>query len=791
MNLIKYFVAVVMLALLTACGGGGGSPGLPSGSANKTALFTTAPASLNLAGGATSPSYTISGGIEPYVASSDTPSSVGVSLSGSSFTITATAGTSGTGSVTIVDSAGTKVTVSVTVPSPAALFTTAPSTLNMGAGTTSGAAYQVSGGTKPYAVSSSDARIATGVVDPTSFLLTINALSAGTATLRISDALGASYPVTVVVDNDGGTAASAASTIDILASGNSMNSAPGSLISFLVTVKDRLNTALPAQTVTFSASSGTLSGANPSPVTGASGTISTVTLSPGTDASNRYITVTAATGLVSKSIGVPVVGTTLTVSGPGAALLGSTPQSFTVKASDSSGKPIVGASLAIASAKGNGISPSTVTTDSSGVGTFSFTASNTGADTLTATGLGATGKATVNVSNVDFSFVAPAVAASMNVGAANPVTVLYRVAGVGVAGQTVSFAATRGALSATTTVTDAFGQATVNVSSTTAGPVTLSAQTTTSSGTASTSLAAAFVATVPAALVLQANPSAVLPNAPGSTTNQSALTAVVRDAVGNPVQGQVVNFSAVADGSSGSISPGSATTDAYGVATAQFIAGPLSTATDGVQIRATVQSAATITGTASLTVNGSALFISIARSGTLTPIDSTTYQKDFSVYVTDATGAPAGNRVVTLSVWPTAYGKGNLVFPAPSGPWSYAIGSPTVCPNEDINQNGNLDLVPAEDTNNNGKLDPGNPAVITPSVTTDALGFASFTLRYGKNYAMWLSSQIIAKSLVSGTESRQLQNYDLEMLADDATSPSAPANVISPFGTASVCTNPN
>lgn len=768
-------------------------------------MYTTAPAAgVFLANTDPPVSYDIYGGTPTYTVASSNTNVVRASLSVfNRFSLQAVAG--GTAKVSVKDATGFTVTIDVTVGSANSFFVAAPATLNMGAGTSS--TYQVSGGAKPYTVSSSDVRVATGVVDPVSSILTITALTSGTASLKIADALGAFYLITVVVDSTGGTGSGAAATIDILASSNTLNSTSGSLVNFIVTVKNGANAALPNQTVVFTASSGTLTGANPAPTTNAAGTISTVSLSPGADASNRSITVTATTGSISKSIVIPVVGTTISVSGPGAALVGSAPQNFTLKAVDSSGKPIVGAGLTIASTLGNGLSAQAVTTDTSGSGTVAFTAVNVGTDTLTVTGLGASGTATVVVSNVDFGFTAPAPAALLPVSVANTVSVRYRVAGVGVPGQTVSFATTRGTLyadvgltiPATTAVTDGTGVATIYVKSDTAGTVTVSAQ----YGTARSSLTAAFVATVPATLVLQANPAALLPNAVGSTTNQSALTAIVRDAIGNPVQGVVVNFNAVTDASGGSIAPGSVTTDASGTATAQFIAGATSTAANGVTIRASVQLFPSISNTAALTVNGSALFISIARSNTLTAYDSTTYQKDFSVYVTDATGAPAGNRTVTLSVWPTKFGKGYLVYPAPSGPWTYESHALTptsinACPNEDQNRNGVIDpllIAPfTEDTNLNGKLDPGSPAVITSSVTTDALGFGTFTLRYGKNYAWWVIAQVTAKSLVSGTESSQVQDYVLEMTSDDAKSPSTPANAISPFGYLDVlapsCSNP-
>jgi hypothetical protein len=776
-------------------------------------MYTTAPTGgVFLASTDPALTYQIYGGRPAYTVTSSNTNVVQASLTApgsNQFTLQAIAG--GKAKVLVLDSAGLPVTIDVNVGSVNGFFVAAPATLNMGAGSTSLAPYRVSGGAKPYSVATSDSRVATALVDPVTSLLTVTAVSVGIATLQVADAIGSTpYTISVVVDNAGGigSSSSAVATIDILATSNTLNSTPGSTVGFVVTVKNGANAALPNQAVVFTASSGTLTGANPAPVTSAAGAIATVSLSPGADASNRSITVTATTGGISKSIVIPVVGTTVSVSGPGAALVGSAPQNFTLKAVDSSGKPVVGAGLTIASSKGNGLSSQTVTTDISGSATVLYTATNAGigTDTLTVSGQGTSGTATVVVSNVDFAFTAPAPAALLPVTTATTVTLRYALAGVGQNGQTVNFATTRGTLYAdallTTPATSAVtagvgpaaGVATIYVKSDTAGPVTVSAQL----GTARSSLTAAFVATVPATLVLQANPAALLPNAAGSTTNQSALTAVVRDAIGNPVQGAVVNFNAIADASGGSIAPGSVTTDASGTATAQFIAGPSSTAANGVQIRATVQSNPAILGDTFLTANGSALFISIARSNTLTDFDSTTYQKNFSVYVTDATGAPAGNRAVTLSVDPISYGKGTLTYVALSVRWDYTGLVPAVvCQNEDQlfpldptkYRNGILDAL--EDVNGNGKLEPGSPAVIVSSVTTDALGFATFTLRFGKNYAWWVNTQIVAKSLVSGTESKQVVSYLLEMSAADAASAATPANVSSPFGVANLCTNPN
>jgi hypothetical protein len=763
------------------------------------ALFTTAPSAFQMSIGG-SEAFTIVGGTPPYSVKSTDTNAARVVFDGSNgFAISAFA--FGTPSVIVTDSKGVSVSISVTIGSSAALFVNAPATLAVGAGqvlppdylVTGG--YAITGGTAPYTVSSSDSRIATGTISGAK--LTINGIKSGFATLTVFDSAGAAQTINVTVDGNSGTGA--ATIIDIFASSSTLASAPGSKVTFIVNVKDGLNTAVPKETVTFSASNGgTLFGANPSPITDANGTIATVSLSPGSDATNRSIVVTAAIGTVNKTITIPVTGTTLTLSGVGSALAGTAATPFAVKALDSGGKPIAGATLSISSTTGNGVSPTTVVTDVAGSATVNFSPTVAGTDTVKVTGLGTSAQTTVVVSNEDFSFISPAANDKLVVNSPSAVTACYKVGGVGVAGQTVTFSTTRGTLGAATAATVGVtvpqtipvGCATTTISSSTAGPVTVSAQLAAPS-TARTSSSASFVATVPSRIDLQANPGSLAPNAAGATTNQSALTATVRDATGNPVSGVTVNFTATSDLSNGTISPGSTTTDANGIATVQFIPGALSTSTNGVVLKATLPAFPSVTSaTANLTVSGQSLFISIGVASDIVILDTTTYQKNFTAYLTDASGAPSANRTVTLSVLPTQYGKGFLVYDTINKVWTYSATSPTRCGNEDLNNDGILDA--GEDTNGNGRLTPGLPVVVSPAtVTTDASGYAKFSLLYGKNFAWWLDSQITARASVGGTESKQLNNYSLELDAATAKSEGSPPNQTSPFGTATVCTNPN
>jgi hypothetical protein len=760
--------------------------------APSTSFLVNAPTDVALGVGATA-SYQITGGTAPYTATAEDGRIASGFVSGATLTVVAVK--NGSTKLYVFDSAGgapKTITVKVGDSTSAAVTVNAPSPLAMGGGST--ASYQISGGTAPYTVSSSDGRIASASVSLTT--LTINAIKSGAVKLYLFDANGVSKILDVNVDGNSGTGA--ATTVDIFASSSTLTSAPGSKVTFTVNVKDGLNTAVPNQTVTFSASNGgTLFGANPSPVTDANGTIATVSLSPGADSSNRSIVVTASIGTVTKTITIPVTGTTLSLSGVGSALAGTAATPFTVKALDSGGKPISGATLSISSTTGNGVSPTSVVTDVAGSATVNFTPSVAGTDTVKVTGLGASAQTTVVVSNEDFSFLAPAANVKLDVNTPGAVTACYKVGGVGVAGQTVTFSTTRGTLAATSMSTVGItvpqtvpvGCATTTMTSTTAGPVTVSAQLSAPS-TARTSSTAMFVSRVPTRIDLQANPGSLAPNTAGATNNQSALTATVRDATGNPVSDVTVNFAAISDLSNGTISPGSTTTDANGIATVQFIPGALSTSTNGVVLSATLPAFATVTPvTATLTVSGQSLFISIGVASDLVILDSTTYQKNFTAYITDASGAPSANRTVNLSVIPTRYGKGSLVVGATT--WTYSATSPTRCSNEDVNFNGILES--GEDTNLDGRLTPGLPAVISPaSVTTDASGYAKFGLLYGKNYAWWLDTQITARAAVGGTESKQLSNYSLELDSVAASNTAAsPPNQTSPFGTATVCTDKN
>jgi hypothetical protein len=557
-------------------------------------------------------------------------------------------------------------------------------------------------------------------------------------------------------------------------------------------VKDSQNRAMPGQTVTFTASSGNLLGSLPAKVTGPAGEpVTGVMLSPGSDRSNRAIVLTASSGGVSQSLTIPVTGTALSLVTDSSVLLGGT-TTLTATARDSNAQPIAGVTLTASSSLGNSVTPANAVTDSSGVAQFNYRGSNSGLDTVVVQGLGTSKSAQIAISAEDFSFVTPAANTAIAIGSPQTMTVRLLSGGLPASGRVVTFSTTRGTLSVSSAVTDSQGYASTSASSSTSGPASVVAR----AGTAQALLPVSFLAISPATLVLQVNPGAVAPNTSGNG-NQATLQATVRDTAGNPVAGRVVNFTALSDLSNGTISPGSGVTDTNGIVTVQFVPGALTTANNGVKIQATVQGTSpAVSGVATLTVSGQALFISIGKGRLIGDLSEPVYKKEFSVYVTDANGAPVPNKNVVLAVYADRYYKGFFRIPDPtrgeSGTqWIQNVTAPA-CSNEDVERNGILGFGQNVDVNANGKLDPGLPVVVTPaSVTTDAGGFATFFLEYGKNFATWLDTTITARASAGGTESVQTQAYSLDMAASDNSLESDPPNKISPFGTANVCTNPN
>jgi len=443
----------------------------------------------------------------------------------------------------------------------------------------------------------------------------------------------------------------------------------------------------------------------------------------------------------------------------------------------------------VVSALGNSVGQTIPKTDATGSAKFLYTANNSGTDTLTISGLGATISYTVLVNAVDLSVLSPSANTTIPVGTSQNIIVRYKSSGIGVSGASVAFSTTRGNFQNSSATTDQNGDAVVSVSSITAGPAVVIAQI---ANVGQVSIPVQFVATAPSSIVIQANPGAVLPNAAGTSVNQATIEAIVRDASGNAVANRQVNFSTLEDLSNGQFSAASATTDINGRAQVQFIPGANSTSSGGVIVQGQVANT-TVISTATLTVNGKSLFITINFGNTIDNLDETTYKKSFTVQVKDANGVGVGGQVVTLSAIPLGYYTGYLT--KQGGTWKYFVLS-SMCPNEDsgvYNSNGayNGILNSNEDKNGDGSLTPGNVALVTPGdVTTDSGGRATFYLQYGEQFAPWVDVKLSARTSVEGTESVNSITYSLNGSISDFTGDGAPAGITSPFGITSDCLVP-
>ncbi|HEY0339411.1 MAG TPA: Ig-like domain-containing protein [Steroidobacteraceae bacterium] len=716
--------------------------------------------------------------------------------------------TSGTGTSSSTNSCGTGGTQPTGVPATLEVTTTttnipgdgsASATINALVTDSSGAA--VSGTSVTFVASAGTLSASSGTTDSTgktSVTLVAGKAAPGTPITVTATAGTLTGSTTVTV------AAAAQQSITLATSSptiSSDNSVPVTVTAF---VKDANNNFVAGATVDFSATSGGLS-VNSGGVTDANGS-ATASLSVAGDPSTRTITVTAAANGASSTINVGVVGTSLTLDGP-TSLVQGTPGTYTITLTDSGNKGIAAVPVAVSSSAGNTLSASSVTTDTTGHATFTVTATKPTTDTLTATALGTSAALPVQVSSQQFSFTAPASQALIPIVGSPctpnvPVSVNFTSGGAPIAdGTPVTFSSTRGTLSSANATTVG-GVATVNICATTAGPATLSAAATPAAPAAPVSATEVvnFISTSPSALNLQASPQTV------SINGKSTFTAVVRDAAGNLVQNQEVDFT-LTDTTGGQLSVGSAVTDVEGVATTVYTAGTTASSANGVSVIAKLQTNGAVTDTATLTVSGAALHISfgtgqkIRENGT-----SSAFLQDWFVTVVDSSGASVPNKAVTLTLHSAsrphfAYFKGAYEVCGtswvpydgvtrgcdPSG--KLALTQPTACFNEDLDLSGVYNS--AEDINHDNVLEPGDIAIVTTNpIVTGADGTATFTIEWPEDHSQWVAVDLTATASVAGTESSSTTSFVLPVLATYLTTiTSSPPGAVSPYGVGA-CTDP-
>jgi len=602
---------------------------------------------------------------------------------------------------------------------------------------------------------------------------TVRAMATSTSVAGATSITVAGSTSTPVTPPPSGTGGPVANRIDLLVSSPQLSSNGTGSVTLTALVRDAANNVLSGIPVRFAADSGGIQVTNGT--TGATGT-ATALLTTGGDQRNRAINVTATVDNINSRNTVQITGTTLSISGANAIVLGvSTRLSILLR--DSGGTGIANQPVTVISALGNPLSDTTVTTDFTGQTTVDVTGLIPGNDTLQVSGLGTTATTILLVSAANFLLTAPAPATQVPLNTPQPVAVHWDQAGVPQVGQLINFFATRGNFLATPTapcppspvqtqtptisvLTDTQGNATVGICADNSGPAILSAAANVSSGPSS-QVGIEFVATTVAPpLILQASPTTLGVNVSGGTTQQSIITAVLRDSQGNLVQNKTVSF-AVQDVSGGRIAPPSAVTDSFGRASTVYVAGAVPSAQDGVLITATADG---VQNTVTLTVTQQPLFVILGTGNLLTAPTSTQYSQPYSVLVNDANGNPVAGATVELNVIPIRYEKGLYVLSFNSVNRT-CVGwlkfrtiqgnlnpddADYACDNEDVNLNGILNN-PGEDHNSNDRLDPGNVAAAPRTVTTDATGFALFEVLYAKEFT-WVEVELEARAFVAGSE---------------------------------------
>ena len=574
----------------------------------------------------------------------------------------------------------------------------------------------------------------------------------------------------------GGDPVIVASALELNASSRQLGSAGAKPIVLSAIAKDSNNNAISGADIIFSVDNGATINTEDSSAT-STGSVKTANLTPGLP-KNRTLTVTATSGSQSKTILVDVVGTSVVIDGPDSITLGKD-VAFLLKLKDSEDKPISFEPVELTAESGSTIkTESNLQTNAIGEIAFTLTASNGGQEKVIAKVLGAEFTKKVEISGDDF--LLSSATEEIEINNDKIINFLWEKEGVPQANKPITISATRGTLSTQSVVTDSAGKASFTITSSTAGQTVIAA---TSTNGLSTSLTREFVATTPAYLNTQADPSLISPN--GSST----IVAKIRDINDNPVKNKVIDFR-LNDTVNGVLSASTAVTDSLGRASISYTAGNSSSAKDGVKVTTFIQGYPGVADdSVFLTVGGKALRIVLGHDHLVFKEDAF-YKKNIAVIVTDSAGSPLKDQKVDFTITPKEYYKGFMRVVDTDGDgtgdsWAQFTTAP-VCISEDFDNDGNLDA--GEDLNNNGTLEPTRDATVTNSGITDEQGKITVELIYPKNTAMWSKQNITASTQVNGTEFVENTDMVLPLAGDDASDIKvAPPNILSPYGLSGSC----
>ena len=527
---------------------------------------------------------------------------------------------------------------------------------------------------------------------------------------------------------------------------------------------------------------------------------------------NVDVEVTVTAGESTETIVVRAYGTELDVQGLQKSVVAGEELEATLTLTAGDGEPIANRPVRVESAIGNTIEPAEPVTDANGVATVRI-GSAAGADTITVGALddeSLTQRFEFGVSADRLEFSTASGQTVFPVDSTGEVRVRWTSGGAPVAFRDLRVSTTAGTINTTPTVTtDADGRVTLPISSSAAGEARITVEDL--DGDPVSDFGIAFVATTPALLDVGATSTRVY------VDGSSQITALVRDANGNPVAGEEVAFSS-ASLSGGQLSPAATVTNEEGRATTTFRAGSIATEIDAIEVTAVTGGTPAFTDSVRLSVVERRLNVSIGRGSKLEEDAlQTRNERNMIVQVADGSGAALADAEVALSIAPMSYSKGRLVPVDEAGVpfidgdeswtpdfWAVVYDDfATECMAEDaLSLNRSLD--PGEDVNGNGRLDPQDPAVLAPvesgdvatldaggTLFTAADGTGYFRLVYPKGNANWVTVRVTARASHLGTEAQDSLIMTLPAIAGDVDFDSGePPNFLSPYGQELDCTSP-
>lgn len=307
---------------------------------------------------------------------------------------------------------------------------------------------------------------------------------------------------------------------------------------------------------------------------------------------------------------------------------------------------------------------------------------------------------------------------------------------------------------------------------------------------------------------LQANPNVVAVNSTGSTANKLQVVATFEDTSGRPIPNMRVifklegtNASAVGGAFSGGPITGTSvqTSDADGKVQTFYIPGTRSSPNNAISIRACYGAsdaqaqACTSSSTSGLlsqpiTIADEAVSVTIGTDGLLINEEATlSYAQQFVIKVVNSAGQPKAGLTVSAQINTVNYVKGFFEWDEDESEWvinsNKNLGAAQVCNKEDLDDDDRLDL--GEDLDHDTRLEPirADVSLTAPNGwVTNAEGVVLVKMSYPKNVASWMKVNIVATSLVGGSEGRASRQQYLRALKDDLEEEAPPAFEYSPYG---------